>query len=95
MVPHSEVQARVLLQARNLRLYSIELLFKSGNAPTLQGDRISFLGCHSAPQGMRQYQLSPDGEQMLLGLPLDVGVPPRFDHFCVAWKHTQQNGPVC
>jgi hypothetical protein len=63
MVLHREIEARVLLQPRNLRLDGLELLFQSDKAPTLGGIRTSFLGWHSAPQDLRRYQLSPDAEQ--------------------------------
>jgi hypothetical protein len=37
MVLHREIEASILLQPRNLRLNGFELLFQSGNAPTLGG----------------------------------------------------------
>jgi hypothetical protein len=76
MVLHREIEARVLLQPRNLRLDGFELLFQSRKAPTLSGIWASFLGWHSAPQGLRQCQLSPDAEQTTAGSPMDVVVPP-------------------
>jgi hypothetical protein len=76
MVLHREIEARVLLQPGNLRLDGFELLFQSGKAPTPGGIWTSFLGWHSAPQGLRRYQLSPDAEQTPAGSPMDVVVPP-------------------
>ena len=76
MVLHREIESGVLFQTRDLRLDGFELPFQPGNAPTPGGIRISFLGWHSAPQGLRWYQRSPNAEQSPAGSPVDVTLPP-------------------